>query len=82
MAKHRIKLTSLDTVEIDTTPQAQEENKLTAIMAEMAEEARELLEEAKQDEENGEVRKAWMKEDLSRTLNYYFNKIKGAIENE
>ena len=82
MAKHRIKLTSLDTVEIDTTPQAQEENELTAILNEMAEEARQLLEEAKQDEENGEVRKAWMKEDLSRTLNYYFNKIKGAIENE
>ena len=56
--------------------------KMDAIVAEMAEEARELLEEAKQDEDCGEVRKAWMKEDLSRTLNYYFNKIKGAIENE
>lgn len=56
--------------------------KINAIMAEMAEEARELLEEAKEDEERGEVRKAWMKEDLSRTLNYYFNKIKGAMENE
>lgn len=55
---------------------------INVIMAEMAEEARELLEEAKEDEERGEVRKAWMKEDLSMTLNYYFNKIKGAIENE
>ena len=82
MSKHRIKLTSLDTVEIDTTPQAQKENKLTAILNEMAEEARELLKEAKQDEENGEVRKAWMKDDLSRTLNYYFNKMREALENE
>lgn len=82
MAKHKIKVTSLDAVEIDTTPQAQEENKLTAIMAEMAEEARELLEEAKEDEERGEVRKAWMKEDLSMTLNYYFNKMTEVLENE
>lgn len=55
---------------------------INAIMAEMAEEARELLEEAKEDEERGEVRKAWMKEDLSRTLNYYFNKMTEVLENE
>lgn len=56
--------------------------KINAIMAEMAEEARELLEEAKMDEERGEVRKAWMKEDLSMTLNYYFNKMIEVLENE
>lgn len=56
--------------------------KMDAIMAEMAEEAKELLEEAKEDEERGEVRKAWMKEDLSMTLNYYFNKIREVLENE
>ena len=55
---------------------------INAIMAEMAEEARELLEEAKEDEERGEVRKAWMKEDLSMTLNYYFNKMREVLENE
>ena len=55
---------------------------INAIMAEMAEEARELLEEAKEDEERGEVRKAWMKEDLSMTINYYFNKIREVLENE
>ena len=55
---------------------------INAIMAEMAEEARELLEEAKDDEERGEVRKAWMKEDLSMTLNYYFNKLREVLENE
>ena len=56
--------------------------KINAIMAEMAEEARELLEEAKDDEERGEVRKAWMKDDFSRTLNYYFNKMTEVLENE
>ena len=56
--------------------------KMNAIMAEMAEEARELLEEAKDDEGRGEVRKAWMKEDLSMTLNYYFNKMTEVLENE
>ena len=56
--------------------------KMDAIMAEMAEEARELLEEAKDDEGRGEVRKAWMKEDLSMTLNYYFNKLREVLENE
>ena len=56
--------------------------KINAIMAEMAEEARELLEEAKDDEERGEVRKAWAKDYLSRTLNYYFNKMTEVLENE
>ena len=82
MAKHRIKLTSLDTVEIDTTPQAQEENGLTAILNEMADEARDLLEEAKLDEQSGKLQNAFAKEDMAMTINYYFNKIKGAIENE
>lgn len=56
--------------------------KMVAIMAEMAEEARELLEEAKMDEGRGEVRKAWMKEELSMALNYYFNKMREVLENE
>ena len=80
MAKHKIKLTSLDTVEIDTTPQ--EENKLTAIMAEMAEEARELLEEAKEDEDCFELQRAWAKEDMAMTINYYYNRMREVLENE
>ena len=55
---------------------------INAIMAEMAEKARELLEESKNDEECGEVRKAWAKDYLSRTLNYYFNRMREVLENE
>ena len=82
MAKHRIKLTSLDTVEIDTTPQAQEENGLTAILNEMAEEARDLLEEAKHDEDCGELQRAWAKEDMAMVINYYYNRMREVLENE
>ena len=82
MAKHRIKLTSLDAVEIDTTPQAQEESGITAIMAEMAEEALDLLDEAKLDEQSGKLQNAFAKEDIAMTLNYYLNKVKEVLENE
>lgn len=56
--------------------------KITAIMAEMAEEAKELLEEAKEDEDCGEPQRAWAKEDLAMTLNYYFNRMREVLENE
>lgn len=58
------------------------DEKINAITAEMAEEARDLLEEAKEDEDCGELQRAWAKEDLAMTLNYYYNKMREVLENE
>ena len=49
--------------------------KMDAIMAEMAEEARDLLEEAKDDEDCGEMQRAWAKEDMAMVINYYYNRM-------
>ena len=56
--------------------------KITAIMAEMAEEAKELLQEAKLDEQSGKMQNAFAKEDTAMTLNYYFNRMREVLENE
>ena len=56
--------------------------KMNAIMAEMAEEARDLLEEAKDDEDCGELQRAWAKEDMAMVINYYYNRIREVLENE
>ena len=56
--------------------------RMDAIMAEMAEEAKGLLEEAKEDEDCGELQRSWAKEDMAMTLNYYFNKMREVLENE
>lgn len=56
--------------------------KITEIMAEMAEEARELLEEAKEDEDCGELQRAWAKEDMAMVINYYYNRFREVLENE
>ena len=56
--------------------------KINAIMAEMAEEARDLLEEAKEDEDCGEMQRAWAKEDMAMVINYYYNRMREVLENE
>lgn len=56
--------------------------KMNAIMAEMAEEARDLLEEAKEDEDGGEPQRAWAKEDMAMVINYYYNRLREVLENE
>ena len=56
--------------------------KMDAILAEMAEEARELLEEAKEDDDCGELQRAWAKEDMAMVINYYYNRIREVQENE
>ena len=56
--------------------------KMDAIMAEMAEEAIELLQEAKLDEQSGKMQNAFAKEDIAMTLNYYFNRMREVLENE
>ena len=58
------------------------EKKLNAIMAEMAEEARDLLEEAKDDEDCGELQRSWAKEDMAMVINYYYNRMREVLENE
>ncbi len=56
--------------------------KMNAIMMEMAEEAIELLQEAKLDEQSGKMQNAFAKEDIAMTLNYYFNRVREVLENE
>ena len=56
--------------------------KMNAIMMEMAEEAIELLQEAKLDEQSGKMQNAFAKEDVAMTLNYYFNRMREVLENE
>ena len=56
--------------------------KMNAIMEEMAEEAMELLQEAKLDEQSGKMQNAFAKEDIAMTLNYYFNRMREVLENE
>ena len=56
--------------------------KMDAIIAEMAEEALDLMREAKEDEGRREFQKALAKEDIAMTLNYYFNKMREVLENE
>ena len=56
--------------------------KLDAIIAEMAEEALDLLREAKEDESRREFQNAFAKEDIAMTLNYYFNRMREVLENE
>ena len=56
--------------------------KMDAIMAEMAEEASDLLEEAKEDEDCGELQRSWAKEDMAMVINYYHNRIREVLENE
>lgn len=56
--------------------------KMNAIMMEMAEEAIELLQEAKLDEQSGKMQNAFSKEDIAMTLNYYFNRMREVLENE
>ena len=56
--------------------------KMNAIMMELAEEAIELLQEAKLDEQSGKMQNAFAKEDIAMTLNYYFNRMREVLENE
>ena len=56
--------------------------KMNAIMMEMADEAIELLQEAKLDEQSGKFQNAFAKEDIAMTLNYYFNRVREVLENE
>ena len=56
--------------------------KMNAIMMELAEEAIELLQEAKLDEQSGKMQNAFAKEDIAMTLNYYFNRVREVPENE
>lgn len=56
--------------------------KLVAILNEMKNQAWELKDMAKGDEEYGEFQEARAKEDIASVINYYHNIIKEVLENE
>lgn len=56
--------------------------KLIAILNEMKEEAWQLKDMARGDEDYGEFQEARIKEDMASVINYYHSIIKEVLENE